>query len=65
MGKLLRSKMVWGAIVSAGSWLLAQPHIQITEVLTAIGAVVTAVGARDAIRKSAPPDSPEGQSGTT
>jgi hypothetical protein len=63
MGALLRSKLVWGAIISAGSWLISQPHIQITEVITALGAVISAVGARDAIRKSAPPDAPDGQQG--
>lgn len=48
---VLRSKTVWGAILSAGAWLLTQPAIGVVEVVQAVGAVLTAAGVRDAIKK--------------
>lgn len=59
MGNLLKSKMVWGAVVAACGWILSQPHIQITDLLQAIGGVIAVLGTRDAIRKSAAPGSKE------
>lgn len=57
---LLKSKLVWGAVLAAGAWLLNQPHIGIVEVVQALGGVIAAAGTRDAIRKSAPTDSVDG-----
>lgn len=48
---LLRSKTVWGVLLTAGAWLLQQPAIGVVEVIQAIGTVVAAAGVRDAIKK--------------
>ncbi len=61
MLKLLKSKTVWGAVIGAVSWLIGRPEIAPTDVITAVGGIISAVGIRDAIRKSASPDSPEGK----
>ena len=57
---LLKSKLVWGAILAAGAWLIQQPAIGIVEVVQALGGVIAAAGTRDAIRKSAPTNSVDG-----
>lgn len=49
LGILLKSKTMWGSLATAVAWLLAQPHVGGTEVVQAIGGVVTAIGVRDAI----------------
>lgn len=44
---LLTSKTVWGAVVGAGGYLSAQPHIGIGQVAIAAGGVLAAVGVKD------------------
>lgn len=53
IGTLLKSKTVWGAILAAGAWVLNQPHVDPQTVITAVGTVLSAIGVRDAIGKSA------------
>lgn len=48
----LKSKTVWGAILTAGAWILSQPHIDPVTVVQAIGSIVTVIGARSAIAKN-------------
>lgn len=49
LGVILKSKTMWGSILTAGAWLIGQPHVGGVEVLQALGGVVTAIGVRDAI----------------
>jgi hypothetical protein len=46
---VLKSKTFWGSVLTACSWLVAQPHVGTIDILQALGGVVTAVGVRDAI----------------
>lgn len=48
---ILTSKTFWGTVLTAGAWLANQPHIGITEVVQAIGPVLTAAGFRDLFTK--------------
>jgi hypothetical protein len=49
---LLKSKTLWGAVLTAAAWLLNQPHVGPLEILQALGAIVSAAGVRDAITKA-------------
>lgn len=49
LGVILKSKTFWGSVLTAGAWLFGQPHVGGTEIIQAVGGVVTAIGVRDAI----------------
>lgn len=49
---ILSSKTFWGAVLSGGAWLIAQPHVGITELIQAGGAILTAAGVRDSFTKA-------------
>lgn len=49
IGKLLKSKTVWGAILGAGSFLLNSAHIDVATLGQAVGIILGAVGLRDAV----------------
>lgn len=46
---ILKSKTVWGAVFTAAAWLLKQDHIGVIEIVQAAGALLSAIGIRDAI----------------
>lgn len=48
---ILKSKTFWGAVLTAGSWLLAQQHIGLVEVGQAVGGLIGTIGLRDALTK--------------
>lgn len=48
---LLKSKAVWGALFTAGAWLLKQQHVGPLEIMEALGGVLSTAGLRDAITK--------------
>ena len=56
--KLATSKTVIGAVLAAGSWLVAQPTIGVIEVAQAVGTVISVVGARQAIERREQPHQP-------
>lgn len=49
LGILLRSKTLWGSVLTAAAWLLSLPHVGAVEVAQAVGGVITAAGVRDAV----------------
>lgn len=49
---LLTSKTVWGAIIGAAAYLIAQPHLGLHEIAAGIAPVLTAIGVRDAISQA-------------
>lgn len=53
---ILKSKTVWGALAAAVSYLTAQPHVGLHQVVIAAGTVLSAVGIRDAITKATAPE---------
>lgn len=52
LGKLFRSKTVWGSILAAGAWLIAQPAINAPEIVQAVGTVLAAIGVKDSFIKN-------------
>lgn len=53
MWRLLNTKTVRGAITVAAGYLLKQDGISVADVISAVGGVVTVLGARDAVDKAA------------
>ena len=49
VGTILKSKTFWGAALASVAWVLQQPHVGVMEILQAGGALVSAIGVRDAI----------------
>jgi hypothetical protein len=64
LGILLKSKTLWGSVLTAGAWLLHQQGgPSAVDVIQAVGGVITAAGVRDAIGQVqtgnySPPDQP-------
>lgn len=48
---ILKSKTVWGAVLTSAAWLYGQPHVGVVEVVQAAGPVLAAAGVRDAFTK--------------
>lgn len=48
---LLKSKTVWGAVLTSGAWFIQQPHHGVIEIVRALGMVLGAAGVRDAIQQ--------------
>lgn len=51
MPEIFKSKTFWGTVLGAAAYLLGQPHIGPTEVLTAISGISITSGLRDAWAK--------------